>query len=140
MRNLLAFKNPDDSEEPVQYSPFQEEMHARLWKFHRDLIHHCSMPTAPEDQEGEKEKQEEVLPPTTGKKLLQLVWKAKEEAPVQETTNGESASGQPAFLKHEMWILIPLYFKFCYCNLFIICYFFLNNSSNTSKPDTADSD
>lgn len=110
MRNLLAFKTPGDPEEPVQYSPFQEEMHARLWKFHHDLIHHCSMPTAPEDQEEEKEKQEEVPPPTTSEKLLQLVWKAKEEAQVQETTNGESASGQPALLKHENWILISLYF------------------------------
>lgn len=96
MRNLLAFKNPVELEEPVQYSAFQQEIHERLWKFHKDLIHHCSMPTAPEEEAGEeeKEKTEEKPPPSAGEKLLQLVWKAKDEAPVVETPSGDSAPGK----------------------------------------------
>ena len=96
MRNLLAFKNPEELEEPIQYSPFQEQMHARLWKFHMDLIHHCSMPSAPEGEEGEGEKGkvEEIPPPSTGEKLLQLVWKAKEEGQIAETTGEESGPGR----------------------------------------------
>ncbi|XP_048731868.2 ryanodine receptor-like isoform X6 [Ostrea edulis] len=99
MRNLLAFKNPVELEEPVQYSAFQQEIHERLWKFHKDLIHHCSMPTAPEEEAGEeeKEKTEEKPPPSAGEKLLQLVWKAKDEAPVVETPSGDSA---PATLQN----------------------------------------
>jgi hypothetical protein len=95
MRNLLAFKNPEELEEPVQYSAFQEEIHERLWRFHRDLIHHCSMPSAPEEAAGEeeKEKTEEKPPPSAGEKLLQLVWKAKEEAPVEEAPSGDLAPG-----------------------------------------------
>ena len=96
MRNLLAFKNPEELEEPIQYSPFQEQMHARLWKFHMDLIHHCSMPSAPEGEEGEGEKRkvEEIPSPSTGEKLLQLVWKAKEEGQIAETTGEESGPGR----------------------------------------------
>ncbi|XP_053408017.1 ryanodine receptor-like isoform X6 [Mercenaria mercenaria] len=78
MRNLLSFKNEED--ELFHSCPCREDIREILWNFHRNLLKHCAMPTAI-GEELEKPEEIEKEPESTSltDKLLQLVWKTKEE-------------------------------------------------------------
>ncbi|KAJ8309071.1 hypothetical protein KUTeg_013945 [Tegillarca granosa] len=80
MRNLLAFKNSDD--ELAANCPCVDHIKERLWNFHNSLLTHCAMPSQLAEEDAvtrEKEVKEEPTSPSVSEKLLQLVWKAKEE-------------------------------------------------------------
>ncbi|XP_052768471.1 ryanodine receptor 2-like isoform X9 [Mya arenaria] len=85
MRNLLAFKM--DREELIQNCPCHTDIRELLWNFHNNLLKHCSMPTAINEEVGPGEGAGvETVPdsPSVTDRLMALVWKAKEE----ETAEG----------------------------------------------------
>lgn len=78
MRNLLSFKTEED--ELSHQCPCREDIREILWNFHHNLLKHCSMPTAiGEELEKPEEVEKEPEPQSVTDKLLQLVWKTKEE-------------------------------------------------------------
>ena len=91
MRNLLIFKSAEEDENglPCPCGPNIRDM---LWNFHNQLLTHCAMPTLPE-VESATDTKEQLVTPTVGEKLLQLVWKAKEDEKIHSSEPEEKKIG-----------------------------------------------
>ena len=94
MANLLAFKTPN-SGDPNMPCPCVPYIREKLWEFHNSLLKHCSMPSKPEESESEttdKVELESSPSSSIGEKLLQLVWKHKQEE--LEVVNDKAVDGK----------------------------------------------
>ncbi|XP_064602338.1 ryanodine receptor 2-like [Liolophura sinensis] len=76
MKALLAFKVEEEEEE--KQSPCREDMKESLRCFHSDLLRHCTIPTIQEPEKTQDVVAEEKTT-SVSEKLLQLVWKVKED-------------------------------------------------------------
>ena len=93
MRNLLAFKNEEG--ELFNTCPCRDDIREMLWTFHKNLLEHCSMPTAIQEETGSQETEEKESPtPSLRDRLLELVWKVKEEEITEEARVDESKIGR----------------------------------------------
>ena len=84
MKNLLAFKNPE--EESFTNCPCREDIRDILFNYHINLLKHCAMPTAMiedlELTEGMEKLPDQAEISSMTQKLMSMVWKSKAEEQV----------------------------------------------------------